>query len=198
MLLVGVLVFLGAWAARYNVRDNVIARNFGVVQEGVLYRAGRLTPSQTRQVVEEKKIRTIIDLGAYRGKPVDERNAQRTAEALGVVRFTFALEGDGSGDPNDYAQALRIIAKPEFQPVLVHCAAGAQRTGVCVIFYREIFQGRSLDEAFAEALEHKHDPRKNPTVRAYTREWHDEVARAVRDGSTIAWPEAAAPPAAVP
>ncbi|MFN7395387.1 MAG: fused DSP-PTPase phosphatase/NAD kinase-like protein [bacterium] len=188
ILLVGVLVFLGAWTARYNFRDNLVPRNFGVVDEGVLYRAGRLTPAQTKALVERHKIKTIIDLGAYRAGSTDERNAQRTAEALGVARFTFTLQGDGSGDPNDYAQALRIIAKPEFQPVLVHCAAGAQRTSACVVFYREIVQGRGIEESLPEALRYKHDPAKNPVLEPYIRQWHAAIAKAVREGGSIPWP----------
>lgn len=185
VLLVATLIFLGGWALRYNVRDNVIPRNFAVVSEGVLYRSGRLTPAQTEEVVRAHKIKTIIDLGAYLGQPINERNAQRTAEALGVARFTFDLVGDGTGDPNDYVQALRIIANPEFQPVLVHCAAGAQRTSACVMFYREIVQGQPIESTFNEAIEHKHDPSDNPALKAYVLHWREKVARAFRDGGSI-------------
>lgn len=185
VLLVATLAFLGGWALRYNVRDNVIPRNFATVDEGVLYRAGRLTPAQTEAVVRANKIKTIVDLGAYLGQPINERNAQRTAEALGVARFTFDLAGDGTGDPNDYVQALRIIAKPEFQPVLVHCAAGAQRTSACVMFYREIMQGKPVEATFDESLEHKHDPKDNPALKAYVLHWRQQIAQAVRDGGTI-------------
>jgi protein tyrosine/serine phosphatase len=185
VLLVASLAFLGAWTLRYNVRDNLIPRNFATVGPGVLYRAGRLTPAQTEAVVRENKIKTIIDLGAYLGQPINERIAQRSAEALGVARFTFDLVGDGTGDPNDYVQALRIIAKPEFQPVLVHCAAGAQRTSACVMFYREISEGKPVEETFSESLEHKHDPKDNPALRAYVLHWRKQIAAAFRDGSTI-------------
>jgi protein tyrosine/serine phosphatase len=184
-ILIASMVFLGAWTLRYNVRDNVIPRNFGIVEPGVLYRSGRLTPAQTEAIVRERKIKTIIDLGAYLGKPIEERTAQRTAEALGVARFTFDLAGDGTGDPNDYVQALKIIANPEFQPVLVHCAAGAQRTSACVMFYKEIFRQQPIETTYAGSSDYKHDPEDNPNLKPYVMQWRDDIAQALRDGKTI-------------
>jgi protein tyrosine/serine phosphatase len=170
---------------RYTLRDNLFARNFGVVQEGAVYRSGRQTPAMTERLVREYNIKTIIDLGAYNRKPVEERVAQRTAEALGVARFAFDLEGDGTGDPNDYVQALRLMLRAENQPLLVHCAAGSERTSACVMMYRSITQGKSFDETFAEALQHKHEPEDNPRMRPYVEKWGPLIIDAVKNGGEI-------------
>ena len=69
------------------IRPNVEPKNFGVVVQGTLYRSGELTPAATHHVVDERHIKTIVDLGGYDGNPVGERLAQRTAEALGVEQI---------------------------------------------------------------------------------------------------------------
>lgn len=193
-VIVAVAVVLGGWTAwDTGVRPNLFPKNFGVVEPGRLYRSGALTPAATRLVHERHKIKTIVDLGAYDKDPAGERVAQRTAEALGIRRFAFRLEGDGTGNPNMYVEALRIITDPANAPVLVHCAAGAQRTGGCVVLYRTIEQGVSLDEAYGETDEYGHSPRDNPKLKPYLDEWAARIAESVRTGRPIPGVDPASP-----
>lgn len=185
VLLIAGLLVLGGVAYAYAIHPNLFLKNFGVVDDGKLYRAGELTPAATRTVVEQNKIKTIIDLGAYDKDPAGERAAERTAKALGVERRVFRLEGDGRGNPNAYVETLRIITDPSKQPVLVHCSAGAQRTGACVILYRTIVQGRSRADVMAEAYTHLHDPADNPYLTPYLDEWAQQIERAFRAGPDV-------------
>ena len=75
-----------------------------------------------------------------------------------VDRVEFSLRGDGSGDRQQYVTALSIMADPVRQPVLVHCAAGAQRTGVIVMLYRHIVEGVPMHEANRESLQYGREP----------------------------------------
>ncbi|MGH7131545.1 MAG: fused DSP-PTPase phosphatase/NAD kinase-like protein [Phycisphaerales bacterium] len=184
-LAAAVVFTLGGFGYRYGVRDHVLARNFDVVQTGKLYRSGRLTPATTEQVVRGNGIKTIVDLGAFCGDTADRRVADQTAAALGVKRFQFALQGDGSGDPQMYVDALKIIADPANQPVLVHCAAGSERTSACVMLYRKAFEGKGFDETYAEAIAHKHWPQRNPELRKYLDRWGDAIVEALKTGQPI-------------
>jgi len=180
-----VVVALGSLGYTEFVRPNTHPKNFGVVEEGKLYRSGELTPAATEKVVREHHVRTIVDLGAYVADPVAERVASRTAAALGLERHVFRLEGDGTGNPNAYVEALRIIQDPAKQPVLVHCSAGSQRTGACVLLYREIVQGKAIDTQWEEAYSHGHDPARNPKLKPYLEQWHAKIGEAVRNGKLI-------------
>ncbi len=186
-LAVVALVMLGLGALGYAklVRPNIVPKNFDVVDTGKLYRSGWLTPAATRQVVEANHIKTIVDLGGYDIKPAGERVAERTAAALGVERRVFRLNGDGTGNPNAYVEALRIITDPAKQPVLVHCSAGSERTGVCVLLYREIVQGHAFGADFNETYAHGHDPSRNTRLRPYLEEWHAKIAQAFKAGTPI-------------
>lgn len=161
-LTVGLFVGLGAWFVVHGVVPNVLPKNFGVVEPGVLYRSGELTPAAMRRVVDRYGIRTVIDLRGFtpadreslpEGSPwrdpsaaahgdddADDRFAQLVADSLGVRRVNpehgLGLYGDAGGDWRNYAEALAVIEDAANWPVLVHCAAGAQRTGCLVVLYR--------------------------------------------------------------
>ncbi|MEM9166714.1 MAG: tyrosine-protein phosphatase [Planctomycetota bacterium] len=176
-----------AWYARYHVRDHVWARNFAVVEAGEVYRSGRLTPAATRRVVENRGIRTIIDLGAYNPGTDEERRAQRTAEALGVTRYRLDLAGDATGNPNEYAHALRLVNNPTNRPVLIHCAAGSERTGCMVALYRAQESGervdQSLDGLMNEAQRYRDSDQ--PLLRETLDVWGDRILEAVRTGADV-------------
>ena len=168
-----------------GIHDHLIARNFGVVEPGEIYRSGRLTPAATRRVVENNDIKTIIDLGAYELGSPEELVASRTAEALGVTRYRMFLEGDGTGNPNVYVAALRILRDPANHPVLVHCAAGAQRTSGCIMLYRNFEQGVPFLDSYSESFGHGHDPSDNPRLPAYLIDHADEIEAALASGGWI-------------
>jgi protein tyrosine phosphatase (PTP) superfamily phosphohydrolase (DUF442 family) len=164
---------------------NTVPKNFGIVQPGKIYRSGELTVASFHRVVEERGIRTVVDLGAYDKDPAGEERMRRAAQAVGITRFVLPLEGDATGNPNRYVQALRIINDPARQPVLVHCSAGTQRTGCLVMLQRHIVEGKSYHEVFHEAVEHRHDPSDNPHLLLMLADWGDKIEAAYRAGTLI-------------
>ncbi len=183
-LVVIVVIVAGVIYGIKKTRYQFIARNFGVVEVGEIYRSGRLTPRMFRKVIGENNIKTVLDLGAYvPGSPEDLRE-QQLAEELGAERYRFQLAGDGTGNPNYYVQALRLMSDPEAQPILIHCAAGAQRTSVLVLLYRHIVQGQELGEAYPESFQYKHKPSEWELL-AYVAQWNDEIAQSLRTGEPI-------------
>ncbi len=196
------IVLIGAVFFRAAVRDNIWPKNFGVVDEGRLYRSGQLTPAAMRSVVEQHRIKTVIDLGsAVRDDGLDpevERMNQRTADALGLTRYRFELIGDGTGNPNAYLQALRIATDPSKQPVLIHCGAGSERTGGAIVLYRAVVDGASIDAAYEEAKSFKHNPRRNPHLREVIDRYATAIIRAFREGGQVAGAEPLPEPLPMP
>ncbi len=183
-LVIVVVIVAGVIYGIKKTRYQFIARNFGVVETGEIYRSGRLTPRMFRKVIGENNIKTVLDLGAYQpGSPEDLRE-QQLAEELGAERYRFYLDGDGTGNPNYYVQALRLMSDPEAQPILIHCAAGAQRTGVLVLLYRHVVQGQDLARAYPESFQYKHKPDEWELL-TYVAQWNDEIADALRSGEPI-------------
>ncbi len=109
----------------------------------------------------------------------------RTAHALGVRRFRFHLKGNGTGNPNFYVQALRLTTDARALPILIHCHAGAQRTGACIILYRHIVQERTMREAVEEALRHGVRPNRDWHMLAYIADFAPRIARAFEKGAPV-------------
>jgi len=167
-----------------GVVPNVWPKNFGVVEPGRVYRSGVLTTSAMKKVVEENDIELVIDLGAHHAGSKSERREEETVRVLGVDRVQLRLFGDGTGDPNEYVEALRLLQASE-GAALVHCAAGAQRTGVAVVLYRMIEDGWTMAEALAEAERYGHDPKDNRELRPYLERWAEPIMASLRTGERI-------------
>lgn len=177
---------LGAYAV--FVRPEFAPRRFGEVVAGKVYRSGRLSPGALTRLNREHHFRTIVDFGAWEPGSPEELREQRTAQALGIDRRVFRLEGDSRGDPNAYVQALRLMRDPNAQPVLVHCSAGSERTGCAVMLYRTIDEGASVEDAYREAQRYDHDPDRNPHLMETFRAWKDPIREALRTGSPVPYP----------
>jgi hypothetical protein len=181
----------GFWVWDDLIKPHVVIKRFGVVAEGKVYRSGALTPATLAKAVREHGIRTEVDLGTFRDDPAGELRMAKAATALGITRYSFHLYGDGSGDPNEYLQALRLINDPKNQPVLVHCGAGTHRTGCAVVLYRTIIEGKNFDDALREAENFDYVPGKHLMVKKMLDQWREPIAGAMQSGAATV--EGAAP-----
>ncbi|MDP1662065.1 MAG: tyrosine-protein phosphatase [Phycisphaerales bacterium] len=183
-LALGVGVILGLRLVWINLLvDHIVVRNFGVVEPGKVYRTRRLTEQTPARVTRDNGIKTIVDFGAYSPDSPQEETEAAFAGHNGINRVVLRLYGDGTGNPNAYVQALKIMNDPANQPVLVHCSAGSERTGIAVMLYRNIFQGVPLEEA--EAIEFKHSADRSSPFMPFVHRWRDPIAAALKSGSLI-------------
>lgn len=152
-----------------RLRDGLAPENFGVVADRSIYRSARLSARAVRSVHRRHGIRTIVDLAAGDESAGDPRRSAEIAaiRALGIRRIALHLRGDGQGNPRGYADALRAIADPALHPVLVHCAAGANRTSTVAVMYLAICRGIPLDAAMRTCRRHGCDFEKRTAHREY-------------------------------
>ncbi len=188
-IIIAAVIGLTVWFVVVGVVPNVFPKNFGVVEAGSIYRSGKLTPAAFRKVINEREIRTIVDFGAWEPGTREDRRAQRVADAMGVERIVFDLEGDATGDPAQYLEALRIVNDPANHPILVHCGAGSERTGCFFMLYRTIVQDEPVDEAFAEAQDFRHDPERNPKMKPTFDAIRGPIEEAFESGGELVAPE---------
>lgn len=175
----------GVYAWEAQIKPRYIVKNFGVVEAGQVYRSGRLTTHTLDKVIRERGIKTVIDFGAdAKGSPEDLAE-QAVCDAKGLPRHRLDLNGDGTGDPNMYVAALRILADPANHPVLLHCGAGAQRTSAAVILYRHLMQNKTITEVYPEAFAFGHKPRKDFILPTYLADWITDIERSYRTGEPI-------------
>ena len=147
-----------------GLRDRFVPRNFGVVEPGRLYRSGQISARLIKPTLVDNHIQVIVALAAAGMKPQDLAAEQNAAAELNIDRQLYPLSGDGTGNVDTYAAAVAAVdrAVRAGKPALVHCVAGAQRTGGVIAVYRLLVEHRSPAEAYAEMRRFGHDPRDNP------------------------------------
>jgi len=175
-----VLLVIGSLVAWNNgVRDRLFPKNFGIVEPGQLYRSGQISRWQIEKTLKDHDIKVIVALSAHGGKQADLDAEMKAVSQLGIDRQVFALGGDGTGNIEHYAEAIAAIdkAKHDGKPVLVHCIAGAQRTGGVIATYEMLVEHKPPSEAFAQMREYGHDPSANPHLLEYLNRHMGELAR---------------------
>ncbi len=127
----------------------------GHIRPGMVYRAGALdlmTEADCAYLSEEARIATVLDLRhadelaiwpvehALRGRVAPLSLFPEAVSQQGLIEELNGLYGAGPspqrylhyltiGGPQ-FAQAFELLAREESYPVLVHCTAGKDRTGV--------------------------------------------------------------------
>jgi protein tyrosine/serine phosphatase len=137
-----IVIGLAIWAWFGIIRYNILPKRFGVVVPGHIYRSGQISAPIIKKILTKHNIRVIIDLTSNDPNDHDKLTEEKTAAELNIKVLRFPMSGNGTGDVNDYADAVIAIANAEKQnlPVLVHCAAGAMRTGGVIATYRLLVQ----------------------------------------------------------
>jgi protein tyrosine/serine phosphatase len=142
-----VLIGAGGGAAAWRYAG-LMPKRFGTVVEGRLYRSGEVTPAQLERVQRAYGVRRVIScLDPNAPESIAERQA---AARLGIIWENVPLRGDGSSTPEDRARIVRLLTEPDAPPTLMHCAAGANRTGLACGLYRILVQHWTYEQALDE------------------------------------------------
>ena len=180
-----VLVVGGAAAWNNGLRNRFLPKNFGVVDPGLVFRSGQISASLIGSTLRAHDIRSVVALAATGADENDTRAEQAAAAEQHVDWRLFPLAGDGTGKPQTYADAVAAVAGDvrDKRPVLVHCVAGAQRTGGVVALYQLLVEHKDPAEV-ERGIEHfGHDPRQSPALIPFLNDhMHDIAAGLVARG----------------
>jgi len=130
----------------YTSQHGLQFRNLRLVEEGVLYRSGQLTPDGLERVIREKGIKTVVTLRttriAWREPPDSWEEALCETHGIKHVRIVPRVWSPNEAGEVPAEEAVReflaVMDDKRNHPVLVHCFAGIHRTGtMCAIFRME-------------------------------------------------------------
>jgi protein tyrosine/serine phosphatase len=170
--------------------------NFHKVTDGI-YRGARIESASQMQTLKSLGIRTIINLQGgdvktpYLGRvipfleagetPAEREQERRLAKSMGIINYhNFALnsfDDVNNTEAKKIDATLQIMNDPRNQPVYVHCAHGADRTGLVVALYRVEFQYWTPQDADAEMHELGHNFWHMLATHELDDYFYDEVAR---------------------
>lgn len=144
---------LGLFAAMFTASGLYLALlqfsgNFHEVIPGTYYRSAQLSGRTLETYIQRYGIRTVINLrGASPGTNwYDEEIIATHASGAGHIDFAMSATRELSVERSlELAALLRTAPKP----VLVHCRAGADRTGLASVVFLQQVEG--MDESVAES-----------------------------------------------
>jgi tyrosine-protein phosphatase SIW14 len=150
----------------YGAHRQYFLRNFRVVEDGVLYRSGQLTPEGLERVLHDYGIKTVVTLRTVRdpSKPFPDAWEKELCEARGVkhVRIIPRVWGpDEKGEvPAEQAvqEFLKVMDDRAKHPVLLHCFAGIHRTGTMCAIFRMEFHRWNVEPTLEEMQLYGFDP----------------------------------------
>jgi len=142
----------GVWIWKEVIEDRVIPKRWGVVEDGTIYRSGQLHSYLVEKTLKRYRIATIVSLTFDDPNDKNQQAEHRAAANLGIDLQRYPLSGNGTGDIHNYAKAVAAIVRSRVsgRPVLVHCAAGSQRTGGAIAFYRLLVERRPTSFVYRE------------------------------------------------
>jgi len=132
-------------------------RRFATVVEGRLYRSGEVTPAQLNRIARNYGVKRVLSLLDAHAPVTTAEHAAATR--LGIEWHNIPLPGDGASTPAERHRILELLADPNAPPMLVHCAAGTNRTGLAVGLYRLHCQHWPLEQVLAELRQFGFDDR---------------------------------------
>jgi hypothetical protein len=136
-------------------------KRWGEIEAGLIYRSGQLHPFLVEDTLRDEGIQVVLDLAVDEPGRDDHDTENEVTKRLGIRKIDlFGLDGSGLGDPEIYVRAVQEMhkAKQSGTRMLVHCAAGTQRTGGAAALYRMFLQGWGGEEAYAEYLAYRGRP----------------------------------------
>ncbi|MEQ9454836.1 MAG: tyrosine-protein phosphatase [Phycisphaeraceae bacterium] len=188
-----ILVIVGVVVWEEVLEDRLIAKRFGTIIPGEVYRSGQISPYLIEDVLRDNEIDVVIDFTGIGNGPDEEQQAETAAIAsLGITGHRFPLAGDGTGNPESYVSALVTLreAMASDQQVLMHCSAGSQRTGGATGFYRLFYEGWTPEQVIDELKQYDWSPRKDTILLRYMNEHMAFIAqRLVEEGALAAVPD---------
>jgi protein tyrosine/serine phosphatase len=120
--------------------------NFHEVLPGELYRSAQPTAADIDEYAARYGIKTILNL---RGENSADWYLQETeaAKKEGITHINYALSASQVVTP-EQAHELLALMRDAPKPLLIHCQAGADRTGLVSVLYLQQIAG--IDEETAE------------------------------------------------
>ncbi len=124
-----------------------VSGNFHTVIDGELYRSAQPSPSELEAYVRQHGIRTVINLRGPEGRKSWYETEVATAKRLGLNHVDFAMSSTRDVTPEKAAKLVAIMRDAP-KPILIHCKAGADRSGIAAALYSYEIAGQ--DEETAE------------------------------------------------
>lgn len=114
--------------------------NFHPITPGEAYRSAQLDQDELEYDIRKFKIRSIIDLkGNDGGEPLYEAEIAISRD-MEVRHYDLGISADKTPSSHDIEKLLKLFRNAP-RPVLIHCQAGADRSGLAAALWKVVIDG---------------------------------------------------------
>ena len=127
----------------------ILSIGYNEVLPGKVYRYRQLSGSDLSEKIDQLGIRTVVNL---RGKHPDEKWYQEELQAArnkSVTLFSFPMNSKKLPNRSDLQGLIDVITSTK-RPMLVHCEAGNERSGMAAAIALLLTPGKTLDDAYRQ------------------------------------------------
>lgn len=153
-----ILVFIMAIFATYLI---LTRKNLHQIESKgnspIVYRSAQLSTEYLEKLIKEKNIDVIMNLRGASNDAWYEKEKQ-LCKKLGVEYYVFGFSVNRPPDRTRFLHLLNILddAKAHNKKLLIHCKAGADRTGMISTIIQVYLYNFPVDEAFTNSLSIRH------------------------------------------
>lgn len=123
-----------------------VTGNFHPITQGEAYRSAQLDRDELAYYIKKYNIRSIVNLrGENLDKPWYREEAKVSAE-FNVAHYDIPLSASRELDDEDIKKLTEIF-KTAPRPVLIHCQAGADRSGLVAAMWKVVVDKEPKSEA---------------------------------------------------
>jgi protein tyrosine/serine phosphatase len=157
---------------------------------GKAYRSAQLNKTALKECIREFGIKTILNLRESVKQADWYQDEKAVAAEQGVKHLDFNLSEYDEVSVEDLDKIAALLRDAP-KPVLIHCASGADRTGLVSALYRYKLEGLAPEKSFSElSMWYGHVPLLRNRVLAmdnsFWRYVTNDLAKAALSGKEIA------------
>jgi protein tyrosine phosphatase (PTP) superfamily phosphohydrolase (DUF442 family) len=131
--------------------------NLGIIDGGRVIRSAQPT-SGLKEMIRDHKLASILNLRGGSPKHGYYTNEVRVAKEAGVDFYDFSMSATKRPKRSDLLRLIDVMNHCEY-PLLIHCKAGADRTGLATAIYRMVVLKEPPEQALdAFTIFHSHFP----------------------------------------
>jgi protein tyrosine phosphatase (PTP) superfamily phosphohydrolase (DUF442 family) len=144
LIAIGLVTGLKSYIGRFD-------GNIRVVDPGKVYRSAQLTGSGLADCLTSRHIRSVVNLQGPRTEDAALQGERVLCRGLGIQHVDIGLEADQLPRPAEMRKLLDALDSLP-RPLLMHCRAGSDRSGLASAVYLVVYRGVPLDQAQSSQL----------------------------------------------
>lgn len=120
--------------------------NEHTVVPGRVYRTAQLSQKKLERVIADKQIKTVINLRGYGPDQSWYLEEARATHNMAVSQEDVTLSAKRFPPPSEIVRLIEVLDRTEY-PVVIHCAHGADRTGLASVIVMLLYTNADLATA---------------------------------------------------